>query len=852
MSEQEIIKNGQFLVECLQVLGDFASEATKATGQELDPRVLSNYTEQIGLVLCEIQSIRDRLRSRQVDITQRETELDGREQEVEDLRRRAENCELELSKARSAVQKLEAERAAGQSDRDTLMSSLQSAIDKVQPVVSRESEIARREQAAGEALRKNTELVARNTAIQAGLDQEMQEAIRAKQARQDADARYLQDQAALEQQKKQLEHTSRPLEQDRTKLEQDRSRFEQESKAATEFRAGLNQAQRLLGTVKAEADTAKAVADTAKAEADSVKAEADSAKAVADSAKAEADSLKAEADSLKAEADKTLQDARHQKSASEQLNRESDSRRALVDRMFSDISEQGKTMSSLLAKISEKDARADREHTELSSLLEKSKDLAARLEEDRSEAANTAGSDKNELTETLERARGVLRETKKADDLAAAASVLRQANCILDASKGSAGKRIHVVEQERDELRTERDRLKGEAEVQKIESCLLTAESQNRLKALEESRERIKELEASKVALRDRADREAARTDRQMRALLVSNTWHISNSERKTEHFLQQVQRIRDSNDSLQGRLDRKAAEFQSKQDELTNVRRDRDDLEHQVRRANQASDEAQEEAEGLRRRSAAVAAELAALQGQARTLESRARSSDKRYETRLDQDFKTLTKAYEGLQVHDKSRELEEELRGRDRDLQDMREECKRLRTDRANRELESRQGDQAGRGRHPADARAERSPWEVTVDSLFRYLEGLRPVSSGGGGPGFKAADDERLLRALGKFLVKEERRDRFTVFLEAGCRPDQWYCIAHIFSSRHAGLTPLGGRCLTHDDCRDCLLHVRHLDASSGGRTLDFRVPIPDEEDEVDEDEEDGGVQLASGTV
>lgn len=129
--EQEIIKNARLLVESLQVLGDFASKMTQATGQEIDTRVLSSLTEQIGLVLDELQIIRDRLRLRQVDITRRETELDARVQEVDDLRRQAKYYELELSKAKSAVQKLEDERTSGQRDRDTLMSSLQSAIDKI-------------------------------------------------------------------------------------------------------------------------------------------------------------------------------------------------------------------------------------------------------------------------------------------------------------------------------------------------------------------------------------------------------------------------------------------------------------------------------------------------------------------------------------------------------------------------------------------------------------------------------------------------------------------------------------------------------------------------------------------------
>lgn len=128
-----------------------------------------------------------------------------------------------------------------------------------------------------------------------------------------------------------------------------------------------------------------------------------------------------------------------------------------------------------------------------------------------------------------------------------------------------------------------------------------------------------------------------------------------------------------------------------------------------------------------------------------------------------------------------------------------------------------------------------AEASSWKGTVEPLFQYFSSLCPISSGRYDPGFEGVDDERLMRPLTYFLCRKEKRDRFTEFLEAGSKPDSWYCVDEICCFGPAGVEPVNGRCLLHYENGDCPLQVRHLDASSGGRTLDFRVQIATEDEE-----------------
>ena len=147
--------------------------------------------------------------------------------------------------------------------------------------------------------------------------------------------------------------------------------------------------------------------------------------------------------------------------------------------------------------------------------------------------------------------------------------------------------------------------------------------------------------------------------------------------------------------------------------------------------------------------------------------------------------------------------------------------------------------QSDEAMRQKQRVGTPAEGRPWKATLKSAFQYLADLNPVHSGSYGPGFKGVNNERLMRPLTYFLARGEKCDRFTAFLEAGLKPDGWYCIGQICSTRHSVFEPVDGKCVFHHKYDECPLQVRHLDASLGGRTLDFRVEIPDGDDDERED-------------
>lgn len=136
-----------------------------------------------------------------------------------------------------------------------------------------------------------------------------------------------------------------------------------------------------------------------------------------------------------------------------------------------------------------------------------------------------------------------------------------------------------------------------------------------------------------------------------------------------------------------------------------------------------------------------------------------------------------------------------------------------------------------EAEREKQLADAPDEGSDWQATLDRAYEYLASLKPALSGSHRPGYRAVDYERMTRPLVYFLSREKKRDRFTAFLEDRLKPDGWYCMGQICSGHTNGYESLCGKCVYHQEYDECPLQVRHLDVSSGGRTLDFRYEIPD---------------------
>lgn len=129
MSEHEIVQNGQYLVQSPQVLRDHASAMTTAAGQELDTRELSRFTDLLNLALSDIESIRDKNRSREAGIIKREAELEALRKDVDDHKiemSKAAASSLELhNSALATANKLEEARLATQHDRNSLLECAQ-------------------------------------------------------------------------------------------------------------------------------------------------------------------------------------------------------------------------------------------------------------------------------------------------------------------------------------------------------------------------------------------------------------------------------------------------------------------------------------------------------------------------------------------------------------------------------------------------------------------------------------------------------------------------------------------------------------------------------------------------------
>lgn len=778
MSEHEIIENGGHLVQSLQVLRGYASGMTTTSGQELDDRELSRFTDVLKVALSDIERIRDSNRSREASITEREAEL-------EVLRKAADDHRLDMSKAaasslelhngaQATAQKLEDTRLAAERDRNSLLDALNRANEREQSLLHRENELTRREQAAfqvrtatdessrlaAEALETNSRLVAENENTQSRLNQEMEEASRAQKRREEAEAEFRRSRAAFEQDKRDLEEA--------------RGQLEQDKKAAAESSAALDEEKRQVHAIEEQAN------------------------------------------SLKAEAEKTLQDARSQKSASEQLDRESAARSVSVDREKQLAAEAHKQAARDREQVEAGRGQVSKDHESALSLLKKIEHHYALASQDRAATVSMLEAAREQRAQDRKSGAALLDEAKteraKAHQHCTAAAALLQ----------KASDQMARLDEDRAEIAYSAESARAEQTEDRAATASVLQKANDVLKVSEQVvRKRIQDLEESRVALRDE--------------------------------------------------LGRKTAECQAKQVQCTNLRRDFDERELDVRRADENVDKAEERGEELKRtvrsletRLQSAEAKAGALQDQVRDLKSRLQTAGDRADAVQGQ---ALSDAYKRLRIDDENsvkvaaeieqvkRQLEnlqrqpdddpamlrEKLSSVERDLQDMREQCKRLRTNRGNRELESRQGDDARREEDREDVPAGGSPWKASLHCVFQYLAGLDPKRSGSYGPNFRAIDDERLMRPLTYFLAKEDKRDRFTAFLGAGSKPDGWYCLGEICSVGLGGLRPVDGKCPAHE-YNDCQLQVRHLDASSGGHTLDFRVPIPDDVDD-DDDVDDG---------
>lgn len=781
MSEHEIIENGRYLVQSLQVLREYASATTTAPGQELDTRELSRFTDMLNLALSDIESIRDSNKSREASIIEREAE-------VEVLCKAADDYKLEMSKAaasslelhnsaQATTQKLEDTRLAAERDRNTLLDALKSANAREQSLLHRENELTRREQTASqvkeaadessrlatEALDTNSRLVTENESMQSRLNHQMEEASRAQQRAEEAEAEYRRSQVAFEQDKRDLEEA--------------RSQLDQEKKAAADSSAALDEEKRRVHAIKEQAS------------------------------------------SLKAEAERALQDARSQKSASEQLDRESAARRVSVDREKQLAEEAHKQAARDRDQVEAERDQVRKDHESALSLLKKIEDHYAHASQDRAATVSVLEAAWKERAQDRDSGAALLGETK-------AERARAHQHCTAAAS--------------------------------------LLQKASDQMARLDEDR--------AEVAYSAESARAGQTEDRAATASILQKANDVLAVSGEVAQ--KRIQDLEESRDALRDELGRKTAECQAKQAQCTSLRRDLDDRELAVRRAGENLEKAEERDEELKRtvrnletrlqsaedKAGALQDKADALQDQVRDLKSRLQTAEDRADTvqgqalsdackrlriedensaKVAADIEQLKKELANIkrQSDDDSAMLREKLSSAERDLQDMREQCKRLRTNRGNRELESRQGDDARREKDREDVPSEGSPWKASLHCVFEYLAGLNPNRSGSYGPNFRAIDDERLMRPLTYFLAKEDKRDRFTAFLGAGSKPDGWYCLGEICSVGHGGLRPVDVKCPSHE-YNDCQLQVRHLDASSGGHTLDFRVPIPDDVDDEDD--------------
>lgn len=780
MSEHEIIKNGRYLVQSLQALREHASATTTAPGQELDTRDLSRLTDVLGLALSEIESIRDNNRSREASLNEREAKLEA-------LRKEADDHKLEMSKAAASSLELHnGAQATAQKLEDTRLAAERDRnilLDALKSAAEKEQSLVHRE----------NELALREQA--------------ASQVKEAADES---SRLAAEA----FNNNSRLV----TENENKQSRLNQEMEEASRARQRREDAEAEFGRSRVAFEQDKRDLEEARGQLEQEKKAAAESRAALDEEGRRVKAAREQANALKAEAERALQDARSQKSASEQLDRESAARRVSVDR------------EKQLAEVAHGQAARDRERAE---------------------------AERDQVSKDHESAVSLLKMIENhyahaSQDRASTVSIFEAAWAQRDQDRKSGAALLNEAKAER-----------AKAQQHCTAAASLLQKASDQMARLDEDRAEIA------------YSAESARAEQTQDRAATASVLQKANDVLKVseEAIRKRIRDLEESRDALRDELGQKTAECQDKQVQCTNLRRDLDERELAVRRAGENVDKAEERDEELKRtvrsletRLKTAEAKADALQDQVCDLKSRLQTAGDRADTVQGQ---ALSDAYKRLQIEDEnsikvaadieqvrrevgtlqrqsdedSAMLREKLSSAERDLQDMREQCKRLRTDRGNRELESRQADDARREKDREDVPGEGSPWKASLHCVFQYLAGLKPDRSGSYGPNFRAIDDERLMRPLTYFLAREDKRDRFTEFLGADSKPEGWYCLSEICRVGHGGLRPVDGKCPSHE-YNDCQLQVRHLDASSGGSTLDFRVPIPDEVDDDDEDDVDDG--------
>lgn len=830
MSEQEIIEEGRYLVESFQVLRDYALSVSKPPEQEFDSREFSRFTELFNLVLTDIEKIRDLNKAREAEIVKRKGEIEALHSDAEkhrlEMSTAAEEALSTNNSASNTAQQLESTRLAAERERRELQIALERVAGTETSLSEREKAIERAEQTALEARgaaeeqsrltalswQRNRTLVTTNEDLRASLEGDQEEARQAKQRYEDAEAQVVRNREYLSQEREDVAEIKEQLEQQRASAAEIRTQLEQEMATIAERQASLDEQVRLM-----QAQTEQS--DALRSEADALKSEADALKSEADTLKSEADAVKSEAERRKDEAERLMEDATAQAARSKQLERDATSQSTSAEHK-EQLAEQARSQA-----VQDRDlAMADRvqiskDNESIRSLLENIKEQAAQAAQDRvaaesclKAAEERMAKDRADGQTLVQQAQAEREEARaqQAEYCSVAASSLERAKEVLAASDTVIQEKIQDLERANKVLETKLEKKTEESDGRYDDWLSLRAsidakdlDVRRGARQLEDAEEKIsdlsgtvRELKAKLQSAEDRAKSWESKVDDYLAD--ACEGLKIQNQDQKSMAFLQEYQEeLEGYENTLREKLDSELAVYGERSDEIS--------------------------------------AEIAEVSAQLQAVKENSQ-----------QELKTLQK----------------QLLDKDRELQGFREESKRLRTDRGNREAEIRQECRAAAEseKQRADGLAaelqryrlltEGSPWKETLQRVFEYIAGLDlDHRSQSHGPGFRGLDDERLIRPLTYILAREDKRENFTAFLDSTSKPDGWYCMDQVCGADHDAVEPVDGECPFHS-YTDCRLQVRHLDASSKGKTLDCRVPFPeedDEEDDEDEDEDEGGAQL-----
>ncbi|KAJ0109908.1 hypothetical protein J7T55_004458 [Diaporthe amygdali] len=858
MSEQEIIEEGRYLVESFQVLRDYALSVSKPPEQELDSREFSRFTELFKLVLTDIEKMHDLNKAREAEIVKRKGEIEALHSDAEVLHRDAEKHRFEMStaaeealstnnSASNTAQQLESMRLAAERERRELQVALERVAGTETSLSEREKAIERAEQTALEARgaaeeqsrltalswQRNRTLVTTNEDLRASLEGDQEEARQAKQRYEDAEAQVVRNREYLSQEREDVAEIKEQLEQQRASAAEIRTQLEQEMASIAERQASLDEQVRLMQAQTEQSDALRSEADALKSEADAVKSEAERRKNQAERLMEDATAQAERAKQLERDATSQSTSAEHKEQLAEQARSQAVQDRDLVMADRAQASKDNESIRSLLENIKEQAAQAAQDRAAAESCLKTAEERMAKDQADGKVLVQQAQVEREEARKCHANAASLLEEVK-------------DQKAQLDEERAVAAVSVE------------------EARAQQAEYCSVAASSLERAKEVLAAsdtviQEKIQDLERANKVLETKLEKKTEESDGRyddwlsLRASMDAKDLDVRRGARQLEEAEEKVSdlsgTVRELKAKLQSAEDR-AKSWESKVDDYLADACEGLKIQNQDQKSMAFLQEYQEELEGYENtlrekldselavygeRSDEISAEIAEVSAQLEAVKENS-----------EQELKTLQK----------------QLLDKDRELQGFREESKRLRTDRGNREAEIRQECRAAADfeKQRADGLAaelqryrlltEGSPWKETLQRVFEYIAGLDlDHRSQSHGPGFRGLDDERLIRPLTYILAREDKRENFTAFLDSTSKPDGWYCMDQVCGTDHDAVEPVDGECPFHS-YTDCRLQVRHLDASSKGKTLDCRVPFPeedDEEDDEDEDEDEGGVQL-----